>query len=181
MDAADRVIELTRSARPPAGIGTSIVSIDGLGGAGKSTLAAIVSDRIGAGIIHTDDFASWDVPLAWGPRLLEQVLEPLAQNRPARYQRYDWDAREFTEWRTVEPGGVLLIEGVSSSQAAFRPYLAATVWVDTPRSVRLERGLQRDGEDAAAQWAAWMTEEEAWITIERPYERVDLIVAGTSA
>ncbi|MBT7203398.1 MAG: hypothetical protein HN867_07910, partial [Deltaproteobacteria bacterium] len=58
-----------------------IVAIDGCGGAGKSTLAtklAVLLDD--CPVIHTDDFASWDHPLDWYPRMIAQVLEPLRHN-----------------------------------------------------------------------------------------------------
>jgi uridine kinase len=48
---------------------TRVIAIDGPGGSGKSTLAENLSPALGhAPIIHTDDFASWDVPLEWWPR-----------------------------------------------------------------------------------------------------------------
>ena len=77
----------------PQGIATRIVAIDGLGGAGKSTLAAWLAAEVDAPIIHTDDFASWVNPIDWWPALLERALEPLAAGLAARYQPTTW-ARE---------------------------------------------------------------------------------------
>lgn len=91
-----------------------------------------------------------------------------------------WDEPLSCEWHDVDPGGVVLIEGVCSSRRVFRPYLAAAVWVDTPREVRLDRGLDRDGATAVGLWSAWMVEEYyAWIADERPAEAADLIVPGS--
>ena len=94
-----------------------IIAIDGPGGAGKSSLAEQLSQHLGnASILHTDDFASWNNPLNWWPRLLEQVLEPLSHNERARYQRYDWSTRCLADWYEIEPAEYLLLEGVSSSR-----------------------------------------------------------------
>jgi len=160
---------------------TRIIAVDGPGGAGKSTFANRLSDALnGAPIIHTDDFASWDNPLNWWPRLIEQVLEPLARNVPARYQRYDWDTKSLAEWHDVEPTDYIIVEGVSSSREAFRPYVAYSVWIETPRDERLRRGLERDGESARAQWDEWMAREDEYIQQEKPAERADVVIDGTA-
>ena len=68
------------SASVPVGVSTKIIAIDGCGGAGKSTLAAQISAALGScPVIHTDDFASWDNPLGWYDRMIDQVLKPLKQ------------------------------------------------------------------------------------------------------
>lgn len=168
-----------RAKTPPVPMRTRIVAIDGLGGAGKSTLAARLSQLVALGrIVHTDDFASWEEPIEWWPRLLAQVLEPLGRNEAAHYQRFDWERRELAEWHEVAPGGVVLLEGVTASRAAFRPYLTFSIWVETPRNERLRRGLIRDGEGALGQWEEWMAAEDAYVAAERPVERADLVVAG---
>jgi hypothetical protein len=59
-----------RQKTPPEGMTTRVVAIDGHGGAGKSTLAKRLAKELGgAQIVETDDFASWDNPLNWWPRL----------------------------------------------------------------------------------------------------------------
>ena len=156
-----------------------VIAIDGPGGAGKSTLAARVAVALDAQVVCTDDFASWEEPLEWWPRLIEQVLEPLSKNHPGRYQRCDWDTRQLAEWHEVPVAPFLVLEGVSSSRAVFTPYLTFRVWVETPRQERLRRGLERDGQDAIDLWRDWMAREDAYVAAERPRERADLVVSGT--
>lgn len=158
-----------------------VVAVDGFGGAGKSTLAAALAAQLdGCPVVPTDDFASWEDPLGWWPRLLLEVLEPLAQGTPVRYQRRDWEAGVLGDWRQVPEHPFLVLEGVSSSRAAFEPYLAYRVWVDCAREERLRRGLERDGAGALPAWKRWMAAEEAWAVEERPCERADCRVAGAS-
>ncbi len=161
---------------------TKIIAIDGPGGAGKSSFAEQLSQKLGnASILHTDDFASWENPLNWWARLLEQVLEPLSHNERARYQRYDWGTKCLAEWHEIQPATYQILEGVASSREAFRPYLALSIWIETPREERLRRGLERDGETARPQWGEWMAREDEYIEREHPQQKAHLVINGTEA
>jgi uridine kinase len=158
-----------------------LVAVDGCGGAGKSTLAAGLSAALGGcPIVHTDDFASWDEPLGWWPRMLTEVLQPLARGERATFRRYDWEARRLGDQLIVEPEPVVIVEGVSSSRSEWAQLLAFTIWVETPRPVRLQRGLDRDGVGLLAQWEAWMAAEDDYVARDRPDVRADVVVDGTS-
>jgi uridine kinase len=177
----EHLLQAIAAARPPRGMTTKIVAIDGGGGAGKSTLAKHLSGWLGsAPVVITDDFASWGNPLNWWPRLLEQVLEPLGNNQAAHYQRYDWKTLELAEWHDVEPGGIVILEGVSSMRREFRPYLAYHIWIDTPPDLRRERGLARErgisGEDNLEQWQQWQAVEVEHYQQDQPEAVADLII-----
>ena len=174
------IIQAIQAARPPCGMTTKIIAIDGPGGAGKSSFAEQLSQKLdNAPVLHTDDFASWENPLNWWPRLLEQVLEPLSRNERACYQRYDWSTKRLAEWHEILPAEYFLLEGVSSSREVFRPYIALSVWIETPRQERLRRGLERDGETARSQWEEWMIHEDEYIEFEHPEQKADLVIKGT--
>ena len=169
--------EAVRSSRAPEGVAVRIVAVDGPGGSGKSSLARLLAAELGAPVVHTDDFASWDEPVDWWPRLLEQALVPLAAGQAARFVPSSWDGEPRAEL-VVEPVEFVVLEGVSASRAAFRPYLAYAIWVETPPEVRLGRGLERDGESARGLWAGWMDAENAYVERERPAEHADRVVRG---
>lgn len=178
MDALQRLVRSAREAQAPGGVETRIIAIDGPGGAGKTTLAAWLAKELRAtSVIHTDDFASWDNPIDWWPALIERALKPLAAGVVAYFQPTAWTGEERAPI-VIEPGGTVLLEGVSAARKAFRPYLAYTIWVETERAVRLQRGIDRDGEDSRAQWERWMDEEDDYIARERPVEHVDVVLPG---
>jgi uridine kinase len=163
----------------PSDFSTRLVGIDGCGGAGKSVFAERLSKNLDdAPIIHTDDFASWDNPIDWWPRLNQQVIEPLSQGKDAHWQRYDWGQRELAEWQTIAPGEVVIVEGVTATRKEWRDKLAYCIWVDCPRDVRLKRGLARDGQEASPQWRQWMAAEDKYVQDQRPQDHADLVVAG---
>jgi uridine kinase len=163
---------------PPAGTASRIVAVDGPGGAGKTTFAARLAAELGdAPVVHTDDFASWEEPVDWWPRLRAEVLEPLAAGRPVRFRPTSWDGRPRARIE-LEWTGVVVLEGVTAARAAFRPFLTYAIWVETPRELRLRRGLERDGEEARPLWERWMAEEDAYAAREHPAERADLVVPG---
>lgn len=180
MNNQSSIIKAIQSAQAPGEMTTKIIAVDGPGGAGKSSFAEQLTQQLGnVPILHTDDFASWENPLNWWPRLLEQVLEPLSHNETAHYQRYDWSTKRLAEWHEVPSVEYLILEGVSSSRAAFRPYIAFSIWIETPRQERLRRGLERDGEAARPQWEQWMAQEDEHIEREHPEQKADLVINGT--
>ncbi|MDQ6854997.1 MAG: hypothetical protein M3046_15130 [Actinomycetota bacterium] len=167
------------SSRQPSGVEPHIVGIDGLGGSGKSTIAARIVQHLGeAATVHTDDFASWDNPLDWYPQLISEALEPLSRGHAARFRGFDWEKRTAGGWLNVSPTPVVVLEGVSATRRAFARFLAYRIWVDAARAVRLARGLQRDGEAMRGQWEAWMRNEDAYVVAEHPERSADLVIAG---
>ena len=158
-----------------------LVAVDGPGGAGKSTFARALSEAVGgAPVIHTDDFAAADNPIDWWPRLLEDVIEPLARGDAAQYQRYDWPTEALAEWHTIEPapdhhcrrslGGSLRV-----GRAPQLPDLDRD-----PREERLRRGVDRDGIEALDDWESWMASEDAHYQRDPTRERADVVLDGTN-
>ena len=75
----------------------------------------------------------------------------------------------------------MIIEGVGSSQTSIRPQLDVIIWVDTLQSVRDSRDALRvaAGETSATSYANWMSEENAYMAVEQPWQHADLIVNGS--
>lgn len=163
--------------------GTSaFVAVDGCGASGKTSFAAECAAAVPElVVVHVDDFAGPTIPeWDWG-RMQTQLVDPLLAHRPARYQRWGWDADRGGEWCEVPPGLPVLIEGVSSRRRELRVPWALTIWIDVPRSVRLDRAVARDGPELLERWLTdWMPSEDAYVAREDPAAHVDLVVNGIS-
>jgi len=178
---------LVSAARAAAADGTderpAIIAIDGPAGAGKTSLAGLLADRLGtvgaaAPIIHMDDlYPGWDGLAGAVPRLLEWVLEPLSAGRLARWQRYDWSAGAYAEWHELPRWQVIIVEGVAAGSRACAAHEALLVWVEASHNVRMERGLARDGQTFAPYWERWAAQEQAHFAAEATRERADLWLA----
>lgn len=60
--------------------------------------------------------------------------------------------------------------------------LDVAVWVQSDIEQAKTRGIARDGGDAeaAAFWERWMAEEFPFLAAQRPWEKANVIVSGTS-
>jgi uridine kinase len=165
---------------PPANFPIKLVAIDGHGGSGKSTVANRLAEELSAEIIHTDDFASWDNPQNWWPRLVEEVLESIKSGAKAlSFERSSWTPDHNSEPVKNQPiTPIMVLEGVSSVRHEFRPYLTYAIWVETPKELCLKRGLERDGQDKLEQWEKWFAEEDAYIARDNPREYADIEISG---
>ncbi len=139
------------------GLRSRIVAVDGRGAAGKTTFAARLAVALGgAPVVHTDDVhAQFGHP--WWPSLELRILLTLAAGGPE----------------------VLIVEGVSSSRRALADRLAYGIWLKAPAAPRLARGIERDGPAAAADWAGYEAEENAFFAADPAPDRADLVVDGT--
>jgi hypothetical protein len=123
-----------------------------------------------------DLYGGWDGLERGVDLLVSAVLEPLAAGRAARVPRYDWIAAAWgTPW-TLEPPGVLIVEGVGAGARRAAGYESVLVWMEEPASVRKKRALDRDGEAFAPYWDTWAAQEDAMLARERTPERADLIL-----
>lgn len=159
---------------------TTWVGIDGPGGAGKSTLAADIAVAVPrAVIICADDFSGPHVSKWDWDRFRAQVLLPLRDGRPGRYQRWDWDRDQGAEWHDVPVGSLVVLEGVSSTRDEVGADWDLTVWVEAPVETRLARAVERDGPGMLERWLAdWIPSEEDYIVTQAPLQRMDLVVSG---
>ena len=172
--------------RPPRAGSTKVIGIDGHGGSGKSTVASELSGRLGAGIVHTDDFASWENPKDWWPLLIEQIFEPLRSGaRTLSYTRSQWWPGHEPEPVVNQPvTDVLIVEGVGSLRREFRRYLSVAILVVTPREVCMTRGISRDAAMGARElvletWNRWFDDELGYMARDEPEKFADIVLDGT--
>lgn len=190
--AARRVITALarwRAAHP----GVLVVAIDGHGTSGKTTIAGLVADAAGAGLVHTDDFFRQLPASAAGQpprrqpmseyydwrRIRAQALEPLRAGHRAAFRRFDWSRGAGLDGGvTVAPGNLFLLEGVFSAAPELSDLVDRSVFVDTPEPERLRRlRTQVMPED----WDNdWLIAQESYFRLIRPAASFDLIVSGAN-
>ncbi|WP_438388066.1 hypothetical protein [Actinopolyspora saharensis] len=176
---ADQVVR--EALRGPPGLGAvRLITVDGPSGAGKSTFADLVLARaraagVDARLVRTDDFATWEQPVQWWPRLNTGVLEPLSRGVPGRYRRVEWPDGVPVDGAVVEVAvpEVLVLEGVSSGRRSIADRIGVAVWMRGPDpATRLERAVARDGGEAArAELVRWQEFERDWFESDRASER----------
>ena len=175
-----------------------LVVIDGLGGAGKSTLTQLLEQRLKnlgwtVAVVKHDDFylpsdqrESQQARAIGGDfdwkRLRDQVLIPVKEGRSAYYQRYDWGTDALAEWHTISASDVVFVEGVYTMRCELTDFYDLKIWVECPRTIRLDRGIERDGERARTIWEQdWMQKEDYYVKTHLPHERADLSVSGATS
>ena len=186
-DVAGRIAARVLSLPPTLGTG-HLVCLDGPAGSGKTTLAAALRRRLLSAsgreggrveVVHMDDVYDGWAGLASGmATVADHVVAPLRNGAPGRYRRYDWHVGGFAEERLVEPGAVLLVEGVGSGGSAYADAITCLVWVEAPADVRLSRAVARDGAALQERLKAWRDQEDAMFARERTRERADVVVDG---
>ncbi|GAA3621586.1 hypothetical protein GCM10022267_04720 [Lentzea roselyniae] len=168
---------------PPRLGNTRLVAVDGPSGAGKSTFARNLAEQLGAQLISTDHFATWDDPTTrWWPRLV-QALDAVAAGEPGRYRKTDWSQgfpciAEGDEV-TVSPQGTIILEGFSSARKA-NTRLSLAIFVDHgDEKTRLERAVARDGEKYRADFIRWQQYERGWFAVDETKARADYVVTSS--
>jgi uridine kinase len=166
----------------PARLGaTRLVCVDGPAGSGKTTFAGRLAAALGPGavVVPLDDlYAGWTLTGAVC-RLMAGVLRPVCEGRPGAFHAYDWGTRAFSPDVTAVPAApVLVVEGCGSGARALAAWCSLLVWVEAPQTLRIARGLARDGAELEAEWRRWQETEAAEFAREGTRERADVRVDG---
>lgn len=165
-----------------------VIAIDGRCASGKSTMAQMLSEITGAGVIHMDDFFL-PMELRTEERLAqpggnvhyerfeEEVIPFLKEAGAFTYRRFDCRKMQLGEECLVADSIFRVIEGAYSHHPVFGEYADLTVFSDVDSEAQLERISKRDGEAVLAMF------QERWIPMEEKYflayqikDKVDFIL-----
>ena len=171
----------TLLAATPAALGTDhLVCIDGPAGSGKTTLSAALATEVwSARVVHCDEMLAGWGGLSGLAASVSALVTPLAAGGTGRWRRWDWVADGWAEEHEVAPGGLLVLEGVGSWSPEIAHLVSVLAWVEAESEVRLQRGLERDGEQMREHWERWRREEDALHARLRTRDHADvLLVTG---
>lgn len=167
----------------------AVVAIDGRSGAGKSTLAAKLSVALDAPVLDGDDFFAGGVSVRWDEpedrardcidwRRQRPVLEALRAGRAATYLAFDWqafDGRLKLEPTRVQPGTIIIFEGVYSARPELADLIDLRVLLHVSAETRGARLLAREG--SLGRWERQWHEAEDWyLQTLAPPSHFDIIV-----
>ncbi len=167
---------------------TAVVAIDGRCASGKSTMAKMLSQITGAGLIHMDDFflpqelrteerGKQPGGNVHYERFLEEVLPQLREEREFSYRRFDCGAMKPGEKRTVLASPIRIVEGAYSCHPIFGSYADLTVFSDVETKEQLIRIERRDGGKVLSRFIErWIPMEENYIREFSVPEKADIIV-----
>jgi hypothetical protein len=145
-----------------------IITIDGVAGSGKTTLAQYFftqftgqqsqqSGDSAVNVVHMDDlYDGWNDAL--GDKLTSKLQEIVAAHKSHceyRTQSYDWVNNRPGAELVIAPTDVLILEGVGSGQRSIRNEVASKIWIDVEPIVGLRRVLARDGAGIEAEMIAF--------------------------
>ena len=128
-----------------------IITIDGVAGAGKTTLAAFMAaeyeEKTSVQVVHMDDlYDGWSDPL--GAALTEKLIAIARghlEQSVVQTRSYDWSADRPGAELVIPPTNLLILEGVGSGQRSIREFAETKIWIDLEPIVGLRRVLARDG------------------------------------
>ena len=169
-------------ARTRPGPGPRIVAVDGRSAGGKTTCATRLAATVpGASVVHTDDVAWYQGFFDWAGLLRDGILGPVRAGGAVAFRPPAWDARGRPGAIEVPAGcPLLVVEGVGVSRRELSELFDLRVWAQSDRVEARRRGIERDGgPEHEPFWAEWDAEEVPFLAADRPWERADLVVAGT--
>ena len=161
-----------------------IITIDGVAGAGKTTLAQFMmaeyQSRCSVQIVHMDDlYEGWINPLGlYLCAKLREIAQAHVDHRPFSISQYDWKNSLAGPFLTIDPIDLLIIEGVGSGQSSIREFVETKIWIDLEPIVGLRRVLARDGFDIEEPMLAFLKEQQIHFTEEGTRDAADFHLNG---
>lgn len=146
---------------------TFIVGIDGLGGAGKSTISEelyelLSEENYNVALLHIDDFihpravryndnyAEWECyyNIQWRyDYLINEIINPIRNGTEfdTMVELYDKDNDTyFLSEVNIPVGSIVIIEGVFLQRQELKDAFDYMIYIDIPEEVRFNRVLERD-------------------------------------
>lgn len=169
-----------------------VIAIDGRCGAGKTTLAKALADRLSCNLIHMDDFflrpeqRSEERLRVPGEnvdheRFLTEVLLPLKKYQAFSYRPYDCQIGGLKEPVWVSPKAVTVVEGSYACHPKLWDAYDLHIFLDIDPKEQMARIIRRNGEKAAEQFRErWIPLEEKYFEAYRIKERCELSIHNMS-
>lgn len=179
-----RAVQLRRDGNCPV-----VIAVDGMAGAGKSTLAGLLQARLDAAVVHMDDFflpQGFRTPErlrqpggnVYYERFSEEVLPYLRCGEPFAYRVFDAHAHRYTGTRLVEAKEFLFVEGSYSQHPNFGKIYDLRIFCETDPEEQLRRVTERDPRKKDMFRALWIPMENRYFEAFGIRETSDIVVTS---
>jgi uridine kinase len=143
-DAAEAILAAARARGP-----RTVVGVTGAVASGKSTLARALSTCVVSTDHYLPDYDRTpepvrDLPESSDLERLARDLGELRAGRATRIPHWSFDAHARIGEQHVEPGAVIVVEGLHALHDLPRAHVDVAVFVDAPRDVRWRRAVERE-------------------------------------
>ena len=179
---------LTRAAEIAESRGGAVIGIDGRSASGKTTLAAELAEKLGAGVIHADDFflpPELRTPVRYAEpggnlhyeRFKEEVADKISGGIDG-FCYHIFDCATFSAEKLSEPvrGKIKIIEGAYCTHPRFDGLYDLKIFCDVEAEEQRRRILARNGAEKLAVFTAkWIPLEESYIAAFSIDSRADII------
>ncbi len=165
-----------------------VVAIDGRSNSGKSSLAKVLAEITGAGIIHMDDFL---MPAGKGTveRLglpggniaydlfKDEVLSNIRSPKAFSHRYFNNHRIDFKKKKRVKASPYRIVEGSFSQHSYFGSYMDIKVFMTVDKAEQRMRVVERDGEALAPSYfGIWIPMEEEYFNFFKLDEKADILI-----
>lgn len=168
--------------------GNITIAIDGRCASGKTTLAMKLSEKLGAGVVHMDDFFL-PVELRTRERLgepggnvhyerfLKEVAPWLNSGEAFSYRKFDCSRMQLGQAVLIPGCRYTIVEGAYSCHPCLGEYMSLRVFVDVDSKVQLERIEKRNGQEKLDMFREnWIPLEEIYFSAFEIAEAADIVL-----
>lgn len=178
MDKLSEIIETISNLRDQKQL--TLIAIDGNGGGGKTTLSKHIRSRLpGVRVLRTDLYPSpkGDDPNLKAEYLCDQLLLPLINSEVAAPQIFDWPNKKFIDGPTIEPKGIVVLEGTLTMHEKLINFYDYKIWVECPPEIGMNRALERDNDAYKEKWKnEWLPRMQSYVSSQNPQLKADIII-----
>lgn len=167
------------------------VAIDGRAAAGKTTLAAALSARFNAPVIHLDDFflrPEQRTPERYEEpggnfdreRFLAEVAPHISSHDAFSYRRFDCKKMAPDETVRIPENDVLIVEGSYSCHVNLIYLYDVKVFVKVSKAEQRRRILARNGKEGLSVFEEkWIPLEEKYFSAQKTEQNCDFVIDNT--
>ncbi len=151
-----------------------LIAIDGRCGSGKSTLSAVLADRMPVNVFHMDDFylrpeqrtekrfrePGGNVDYE---RFEQEVMMPLRKGTAFSYRPFDCRSFTLADPIEVTPSVINIIEGSYSCRPTLYSFYDLRIFLTVDPEEQIRRILKRNGEEKTQMF------QKRWIPLEEQY------------